>query len=149
MNFLALMQYKFALCPRLRRDLRVNVLDLLVIDLHAAALDQPPRFALGFRCICRHEQVRNRRRIRRNVRLRHIFRIAAERRLRFRPRIVGFLFPVHHFGQLVRKRFLCRVDPLVLMRTQLRDLFERQECEKFETLFHIRVVRVAPVLVNS
>ena len=56
------MQHKFALFFGGCGDFGIHVVDLFLVDLHAAALDEPARLALGFRRLRRDQNVCSRRR---------------------------------------------------------------------------------------
>ena len=62
--------------------------------------------------------------------------------------VLRLFFAVHHFRKFHGEALFRRVDALVPMRAQFRDLFERQKGEKFQTFFHVRVVHVSPILIE-
>ena len=132
---------------RLRRMGETECPPALFCRGDTALLDQPTRLSLGF-CDPRgdhgvHHCLRARHFFGQKLRLR-----AAERGLRLPSRHVRFLLAVHLLRKLVREHLFRAVDPLVLVAAELSDLLKRQKGEKLETLFHVLVRGVAPVLVK-
>ena len=55
---------------------------------------------------------------------------------------------MHHFGELIGEDLFRAVELAAHPRFHLRDLIEREEGEELDALEHIRIVDIAPVLVE-
>ena len=151
-RLLALAQHQAVCAEVVLGHFLIGVLHLLVVEVNAAARDEPSALAQRLAQPRLDHQVDDALVALQRLDLggghRAVQRVAAKQRARSLGRSLGLGLAVHQLGHLVRQHLLGLVDLAALQRAQAPHLVHRQEGQQREALFHVLIVHVAPVLVE-